>query len=111
MTQKLDAAWLEARAAANAAYEKKDALGMLEAETLAEMLSMKARFVRDALTLATRLQHAADRVENAPLDHYTLNSAGELQGNAGDVDRLCAEIGTLRQVLAGIGTARNAAAK
>jgi len=110
-TPRLDAAWLEAKKGANAAYEAHDALSMLQAETTADLLSRKQAFVRAATILANRLQHAVERVEGAPLDHHTLNSVGEIQSSGADLDRLCVEIGVFREVLAGINSARKAAAR
>lgn len=110
-TPNLDAAWLEAKKRASAAYEAHDALGMLEAETTADIFSKKQAFFRTATTLANRLFDCMERVEGAPLDHFTLNSAGEVQSAGLEIDALCREIGALRDVLRGIGSARKAAAR
>lgn len=109
-TPNLDREWLDAKKRANEAFDAQDALSMLEHETTADLLSRKQTFVRAATILANRLQHAVERVEHAPLDHHTLNSVGEIQSSGSDLDRTCAEIGMLREVLAGIGSARKAAA-
>ena len=112
-TPKIDAAISEARKRAFTAYEEKDALGMLAAETEVRLLDRKRDFVRYATRLAESLLAAAARVEDAPEYHFSVNSLGEAlnNSNALDADRACIEIGALRQMLADIAAARKAAAK
>ncbi|MFN0149939.1 MAG: hypothetical protein ACKVU1_04395 [bacterium] len=110
-TPLLDREWFAAKQRALEAYEAKDALGMLEAETTADLLSRKRDLVEHASGLAERLTAMAARVEAEPLLHFGQNTLGEVQGKGLDVDRCCAEIGMLREVIAGINSARNAAAR
>ncbi len=110
-TPKIDAAINEARTRALTAFEEKDALGMLAAETTRDLMTEKAAFVNDAVRLANRLLYAAQKVENNPLDHWTLNSLGEVQGSGQDLDRLCARIAMYRETLAAVESARKAAAR
>ncbi len=107
-TRNLAAAWLEAKKRASAAYEAADALAMVEHETTADLLRKKEDFIRTAATLANRLLDCMERVESAPLDHHTLNTLGEVQNTGHDLDRLCAEIGALRDVIKGIASAKKA---
>jgi len=110
-TTKLNAAWLQAKQRALEAYNAKDALGMVQAELEADILARKRDLVEQATRLAERLTTMAGRVEAEPHLHYGQNSLGEVQNSGLDIDRLCAEIGTLREVLAGIGSALKAAAR
>jgi len=108
-TPNLDREWLAAKRRANEAYEAKDAAGMIEAETAADLYSKKGVFVDVATRLANRLLAAAARVEEEPENHHALNSLGEVQSSGADVDRICGEIGTLRDVLKSVASAKKAA--
>jgi hypothetical protein len=105
-TPNLNREWFAAKKRASVAFESGDALGMVEAETTAALFSRKGDLVQHATRLAQRLLAVAERVEAEPENHYSLNSAGEAQGAGADVDRLCAEIGVLRDVLAGVASVR-----
>jgi hypothetical protein len=104
----LDVAWSDAKARVLTAYEAKDSLGMLEAETEADMVWLKRELVHDVRRLAHRLAWLADAVESDP--SYTINSVGEVQTSGPAIDARCAEIAKLRDVLKGIAQARKAAA-
>jgi hypothetical protein len=108
-TPNLDAAWKTAMARGIEAYEARDALAMLQAETEEHLISAKRELVHDAHRLAERLARLADAMESDP--GYTVNSLGEVQTSGPAIDLRCAEIGRLREVLRGIESARKAAAE
>ena len=109
----LDKALHETRKRAYAASEGKDALAMLAAETEVRLLDRKKDFVRYAVRLADNLMRAAERVEEEPENHHSVNPLGEAlnNSNALDADRACVEIGTLRQMLDDIERAKKGAAR
>lgn len=104
----LDAAIRDARKHAYAVSESRDALDMLEAETTVRILDKKKDLVRFAIRLADTLMRVAERFEEEPENHHVANSLGVVQGAGLDVDRACAEIATLRQMLDDIASARKA---
>lgn len=108
---KLDVALRDARKRAYATSEGKDALAMLAAETELKLLDRKRDFVRYAVRLADSLMRAAERVEEEPENHHSVNPLGEAlnNSNALDCDRACVEIGVLRAMLDDIASARRAA--
>jgi len=106
---KLDAAIHEARKKAYTAAESRNALDMLAAETELKLLDKKLDFVRYAVRLADSLLRTAERMEEEPEYHFAANSLGVVQGAGLDVDRACAEIAGLRQMLDDIASAKKAA--
>jgi hypothetical protein len=108
VTTKLDAAISEARKRAHAAWESGDALAMLAAEAEIRLLDRKRDLAGYATRLATRLLRTAETIETQPEYHFAANSLGEVQGAGLDVDRACAEVAMLRQMLDEIEAARKA---
>lgn len=110
-TTNLDAAIKGARKRAYTAVESRDALEMLAAETELKLLARKRDFVRYAVRLADGLLRIAERVEDEPTNHHSVNPLGEAlnNSNALDADRACVEIGALRQMLDDIASAKKAA--
>jgi hypothetical protein len=109
-TPNLDRMRLAAKREANEAYDARDVVGMLEAETRADMIDAERTLAGYAQRLAKRLTTLAERLESDAGDAAWINSAGEVQGSALDIDMLCARIATLRSVLQGVNSARRAAA-
>ena len=109
----LDNAIREARKRAYTASESRNALDMLAAETELRLLDRKRDFVRYAVRLADGLLRTAERVEEEPANHHSVNPLGEAlnNSNALDADRACVEIGVLRQMLDDIAAARKAVAR
>jgi len=112
-TPRLDAAWLEAKKGANAAYEQRDALSMLEHETRADLLDAQRSLATYAARLAFKMKNLASRLEihGGENDAEWLNALGETGSDADDVNRLCAQIAKMRETLRGIASARKAAAR
>lgn len=106
-TPNLDREWLLSKKRAGDAYEAHDALGMVEHETMADLIDLKRTLARKAGRLAVQLQFLAENIDATP--DMTINSLGIVQNDGLDIDRTCAEIGRLAEVLRGIASARKAA--
>jgi hypothetical protein len=107
-TPQLDAAWKAAKRRASEAYDARDALSMVEAETQADVIWKKRELANDLARLAHRLAWLADALEADP--NYAPNACGEVQGSGLSIDVACAELARMRTILDGIATARRAAA-
>lgn len=110
-TTKLDVAIRAARKRAYTAAESHNALDTLAFETELKLLDKKLDFVRHAVRLADTLMRTAERMEEEPENHFAANGLGVVQGAGLDVDRACAEIAVLRQMLDDINGARKAVAR
>jgi hypothetical protein len=108
-TPNLDRAWSDAKKRANAAYDARDALAMLRAETEADIAWAQRDLFNDLHRLAQRLAFLADAIEADPT--YNVSSLGEVQSSGTSIDLRCATIARMRQTLREIEGARKAAAE
>ncbi|MFN0149596.1 MAG: hypothetical protein ACKVU1_02665 [bacterium] len=105
---RLDKAIREARKRAFAVSESGDPLELLAAEVEVRLLDRKKDLATYAVRLADTLMRTAEQTEEQPME-FVVNSLGVVQGAGLDVDRACAEIAALRQMVDDVASARRAA--
>lgn len=112
-TTALDAAIRAARKHALAAADSADALDALHAEVELRVLDAKRRVARAAVTLADRWLRAAERVEEEPQDHGTVDTVCELVYSVAAIAALQAsiEVAALRRTLDDIAVRRGEAGR